>query len=230
MKLLKLDETIDVQHFTINYEHIKRLIEIYKDRGFKIVESTAKYVLYTKHIDMSLDDNTIYAITKDIFNIDWIMEYKGRIDIVDALDAFKKYIYELYEVEYIDGKKIYTQVTDSMSRKEFEADRDNRQMDYMQYSGEESFRHTTDIDGKEWCYKESIDKSKSSKREDKIKIFNEFLDIFIDLNNIKQIDTFREIVSNDCYDGSGFNKDFYSVDSVVEYFEDRPMVLKLLQQ
>lgn len=155
-------------------------------------------------------------------------EYTSKINTITKEQKEVHYEYTLYKVTETDGERTYAQNSSIMSREEFEQHRDDLEMEYMQYSGEQCMRHTKDKSGQEWCYvedKRNIPCDYTLQEQ----FFEDFLEQSATMLGINQYEAYKEFAQE--YKSLGFRlKGTYRLDDLIDDLFERPELLKILRK
>lgn len=143
-------------------------------------------------------------------------EYIQKINNVGRDNLYDNYRYELYKV--VEDGYLYT--SGDMNRAMFLKDRDDREMSYMQYAGEESMRHCTDPKGEKWAYKEIRADKPDTRYKEKQRLVDEYISKVVIKHGIVHSKAFVELVADELV---------HDISLVEEWIEDHPAAVELLR-
>jgi hypothetical protein len=219
----------------------ERIQKIFKDKGFLITLEQSKEMWETESdkvacgwcIMDSLSDENIFDSLKHYFNITWETKYLVKLQKISNKTYENKNRYSLMKLtdtEY--GYTNYIMEKPSMNRSDFEKDRTERKMDYLQFAGSISVRHcTSKDDGERYAYFEEHFAVDNTKRDEKNIIFEDFLTEFKLINNISNDDAFYELLNIAINSSGSFHIDVSEkITDVIDFFIDNKNLLILLNK
>jgi hypothetical protein len=217
----------------------ERIQKTFKDKGFLITLEQSKEMWETESdkvacgwcIMDSLSDEDIFNSLKHYFNITWETKYLVELQKISNKTYENKNRYSLMKLTDTEcGYTNYIMEKPSMSRDEFEKDRTERKMDYLQFAGVVSVRHcTSKEDGERYAYFEEHFAEDNTKRDERNSIFEDFLTEFKLLNNISNTEAFNELLNIAVNASGSFHIDVSEkITDVIDFFNENKNLLKLL--